>query len=507
MGQPALLELRGIGKTYGSVQASKNVNLSLFAGEIHALLGENGAGKSTLVKVLCGMLRPDTGEVCWQGEGIDLSSPAAAQQLGIGVVFQNFSIFRALTVAENIALGLPGVPRKELEQKMDEVSEHYGFALEPDRHMYTLSVGEWQRVEIARCLLGEPRLLVLDEPTSVLTPQEAELLFAVLRKLADEGCAVLYISHRLGEIRGLCHKATIMRAGEVIAECDPQEETPQSLAQLMIGRKPKLPQRPARRPENIQASLVLQDLCLDSLSPFGPSLKNINLTIEGGGITAIAGIAGNGQQELGAVLAGEQLVTDSWVRFNEQPIGDLAPQTRRDLGLHYVPEERLGHGAAPDLSLWENTCLTARNMERMVKFGFLLQKTAVNFTQHVIDKYEVRCAGPFAQARSLSGGNLQKFIVGRELSQAPRALVVMQPTWGVDAGSAASIHQALLDLAATGVAVLVISQDLAEIFILADQVAVISDGQLSPAMPVAQLTSEKIGMLMGGVHKEANVAA
>ena len=502
-GKETLLGLSGICKSYGDLRANDDVSLSLRAGEIHALLGENGAGKSTLVKVIFGLEQADSGTIQWRGRQVSVASPSHARELGIGVVFQHFSLFRALTVAENIVLGLPDAERpRDVAGRIREVSERYGFPLDPDRPLYSLSVGEWQRVEIVRCLLCEPRLLVLDEPTSVLTPQEAELLFATLRRLAAEGCAVLYISHKLSELRELCHRATVMRAGKVVAECDPAVESPQSLAQMMIGHKPRPPRRHGGATPGAPAEPVLS---VDSLSvprdgPFGVDLEDVSLELPAGKVLAIAGIAGNGQQELGDVLSGERAVERGAISFRGRDIGDLPPGARRSLGIHYVPEERNGHGAVGALALWENAGMTARDGAGMVNRGFIDPGAARSFAERVIGDFDVRCSGPGATAASLSGGNLQKFVIGREVSQGPRLLVVMQPTWGVDAGAASEIRQAMLDLAAKGAGVLVVSQDLGEIFEIADLVAVISEGRLSAAEPAEGLSQERVGLLMGAVH-------
>lgn len=398
-------------------------------------------------------------------------------------------------MAENIALGLPPGGFARLRARVKETAARYGIELDPDRPLHTLSVGEWQRVEIVRCLLGEPRLLIMDEPTSVLTPQEAEGLFAILRRLAAEGCSVLYISHRLAEIQRLCSRATVMRGGAVAARCDPASETPASLAEMMIGRKPPRPARRREERERTEHSLELRGLSLPPPGPFAQELKDVSLRVDAGRIVGIAGIAGNGQAELGAVLAGELPVAADGILLNGTPAGRLPPAARRRLGLRFVPEERYGYGAVAELRLWENACLTA--LDDCAPHGLIDRRRALGLAADVIDSFDVRCGGPRALAASLSGGNLQKFIIGRELLRAPRQLVVMQPTWGVDAGAAALIHQALLDMAGRGTAVLVISQDLDEILTLADEIAVLEGGVLSAPEPAAALSAARIGMKMG----------
>ena len=495
-GDTPLLAVAGIEKRYGELRANHNVGLHIKAGEIHALLGENGAGKSTLVKIICGVEQADEGTTHWQGEQVHIASPSQARDLGIGVVFQHFSLFRAMTVEENIELGLPGIDKAVLREKIVEVSARYGFALVPTRPLYTLSVGEWQRVEIVRCLLTQPRLLILDEPTSVLTPQEAELLFKTLRQLAEEGCAILYISHRLAELKELCQKATVMRLGEVVTDCDPREETPASLAQMMIGHIPESLKVRGHAVSSSDDALVLEGLSLPKTGSFGVPLKNIKLRCGAGQVTSIAGIAGNGQPELAEALSGERLVAPGVVKCFGASVGALGPGDRRELGMHYVPEERHGHGAVPEMRLWENASLTSRGQLGMMSRRMINIDQARSFSEAIISKFDVRCSGANAAAGSLSGGNLQKFIIGREIIQKPKLLIVVQPTWGVDAGAASNIRQALLDLAASGASVLVISQDLDEIMEISDLIAVIADGRLSDAHRASELSAEKIGLMM-----------
>lgn len=504
---PALMELEGISKSYGDLRAVDDVDVRLEAGEIHALLGENGAGKSTLVKVLNGVTLADSGTIRWNGETVDIKSPAQAREMGIGVVFQHFSLFRALTVAENIALGTPGARPEDVTGRIVELSDEYGFALDPDARLHDLSVGQWQRVEIVRCLLGDPRLLVLDEPTSVLTPQEAELLFVALRRLVAQGCAVLYISHRLSEIRALCDRATVLRAGKVVARCDPGEESVESLARKMIGHKPAVPARAAAKGRDGPVCLEVKGLGTAKATPFGVALRDVRLSLGTGEIMGIAGIAGNGQQELGEALSGERPVEEGVIFLNGEDIGRLPPAKRRKLGMHFIPEERLRHGAVADMAMWENASMTARRSQALVNRGLMRRAKARKYCDGIIEDFNVVCDNSEAKAASLSGGNLQKFIIGNEIRQKPKLVVVMQPTWGVDAGAAALIHQSLLDLAASGTAVLAISQDLDEILSLCDVVAVIADGGLSYAVPAAEATPEQLGLLMGAVRKTGHVTA
>ena len=496
------LELRGISKRYpGGVLANDDVGFAVMPGEIHALLGENGAGKSTLVKIIYGVLQADAGSIRWNGREVTIASPKEARALGIGMVFQHFSLFEAMTVLENIALGVDDAgDLRALAARIIEVSETYGLPLDPRRHVHTLSVGERQRIEIVRCLLQNPKLLIMDEPTSVLTPQEVERLFATLRQLAAEDCSILYISHKLEEIKALCHRATILRQGRVVAECDPARETARSMAELMIGSELAGVSRQRQR-EVGEPRLIVEDLSLAAEQPFGTDLQSIAFEVRSGEIFGIAGLAGNGQNELFAALSGERtLPRAATVRIDGRASGHLDAKARRDLGLACVPEEREGHGAVADMTLVENAMLSGYRRMGLIASGFIRNHAATRFAKAVVERFRVVASSVEAAAASLSGGNLQKFIVGREILQSPGVLVAAQPTWGVDAGAAGAIHQALIDLAANGAAVLVISQDLDELLTLTDRLAVINEGVLSQPLVTREASIEEIGLLMGGLH-------
>jgi ABC-type uncharacterized transport system ATPase subunit len=493
-----LLELDGLTKSFPGVLANDHVSFRVGHGEIHALLGENGAGKSTLVKMIYGVLKPDSGTMHLHGETYAPSKPSEARAHGIGMVFQHFSLFEALTVKENIELGIsPELAKGDLRKRIIEVSEYYGLKLDPDRLIGDLSVGQRQRVEIVRCLLQNPRLIIMDEPTSVLTPQEVDVLFATLRRLAVEGCSILYISHKLQEIRALCHSATILRAGRVVATCTPAQESAKSLAEMMIGAI----LMPAKREGGHvgEVRLRLDRLTLPSGQPFGVDLSDLSLEIHAGEIVGIAGVAGNGQQELMAALIGEHRAPRAEdIRLDGKRVGAKGPDERRALGMCFAPEERLGHAAVPNMTLVENTVLSARVRKGLSRSGFINFADTERFSREIVDGFNVKTAGIAHAARSLSGGNLQKFIMGREILQAPTMLIASQPTWGVDAGAAAAIHQALLRLARDGTAILIISQDLDELMAICDRIAVIADGRLTEARAVETLTIESIGINMGG---------
>ena len=495
----ALLTVEGVTKAFPGVLANDNVSFALAPGRIHALLGENGAGKSTLVKMIYGLMRPDSGRMTLAGAPYHPASPHEARGAGVAMVFQHFSLFEALDVAENVSLGMEHPPpMSHLARRIAEVSEEYGLPLAPNRIVGTLSAGERQRVEIVRCLLQEPKLLIMDEPTSVLTPQEVRILFETLRKLASEGTAILYISHKLEEIRALCEDATILRTGQVVASLDPREASAAALAEMMVGTRLSPPER-GTRPAG-PARLEVRALSRPPASAFGVSLEEIGFEVASGEVLGIGGVAGNGQDELLAALSGESPGPASEVWLDGQEIGAMGPEARRRTGLLAAPEERLGHAAAPDMTLTENTLISAVSRERLVTYGFVRWARARGFAGRVIEAFDVRTPGPETAARALSGGNLQKFVVGREIAQAPEVLVVNQPTWGVDASAAATIRQALLDLSAKGAAVVVISQDLDELLEIADRFAALNEGRLSAPRPVQGLTIEEIGLMMGGAH-------
>ncbi|AXL51070.1 ABC transporter [Paraburkholderia caffeinilytica] len=500
------LMLQGITKQYPAVRANDDVRLIVAPGEIHAVLGENGAGKSTLMKIIYGAVRPDAGEIHWEGQPVEIASPAAARKLGIGMVFQHFSLFETLTVGENIALALDEpFDLKTLSKRIREVSADYGLDIDPQRHVHSLTVGERQRVEIVRCLLQNPRLLIMDEPTSVLTPQAVRKLFATLRRLAAEGCSILYISHKLDEIQELCDTATVMRGGRVTGHVKPKEETHASLAQLMVGHS--LPDYTRREHTPGAVLLDVKQLSVESDDPFGTSLNNVSFGVHAGEIFGIAGVSGNGQAELLSALSGEKRGTRAdAITICGKAAGRLGAGGRRALGFGFVPEERLGRGAVPAMTLSENALLTAHR-QQMVNAGWIKAGAMRAFAKRCIEAFDVRCGGSEALAQSLSGGNLQKYIMGREILQAPKVLVVAQPTWGVDVGAAAFIRQQLLDLSARGVAILVISEELEELFDICDRIAVLAGGRLSPVRATGATNAEEIGRWMAGLFGDREGSA
>ncbi|MFV0245154.1 MAG: ABC transporter ATP-binding protein [Qingshengfaniella sp.] len=500
MTQP-LLSLRGITRRYPGIIANAAIDLDVTPGKIHAILGENGAGKSTLMKIIYGVETPDEGQIHWQGHPLPAHGPAIARGLGIGMVFQHFSLFETLSVVENISLTVPGAKR-DLARRVRDLGDTYDLTVDPDAAVHTLSVGERQRVEIIRCLMQDLRLLILDEPTSVLPPQHVRVLFDALIKLRDAGVAILYISHKLEEIREICDTATILQAGRVTGTVVPRDRSARDLAQLMIGREiPRIHPR-ATGTRTAEPLLQLRKLEAPSADPFGMSLRDISLSVHGGEIVGIAGVSGNGQKELSRLISGEDLRTTlppGCLMMMGQPVARAGPVARRRLGFAFVPEERLGRGAVPELSLAENALLTASD-QGLVSSGFIRHGAVNAFTSRCIHNFDVRCNGPEARAGALSGGNLQKFIVGRELHLKPKLLFVSQPTWGVDIGAATAIRRRLLDLRDQGVAILVISEELDELFEITDRLHVIHGGRLSPALTTAEVTPNEIGRHMIGAE-------
>ncbi|MDC0610781.1 ABC transporter ATP-binding protein [Vibrio sp.] len=510
MTQAPLLELRNVSKFFPGVVANDNVNMTLNSGEILALLGENGAGKSTLVKMIYGVNRPSQGDIFWNGNAIDILSPNQARSMGIGMVFQHFSVFETLTVLENIELGLDKefvAQVDNLRQRVVDMSEKYDLHVDPDRYVHSLSIGERQRLEILRCLIQDVKLLILDEPTSVLTPQEVKGLFKVLKKLAGEGCSIMFISHKLKEVTELCDRAVILRGGKVSGECIPAQETPNSIARLMVGNEAELSESyPKKSNDNI--IFATHNLTLPPAHPFGCGLTNVNLELRAGEILGIAGVAGNGQEDLLEAISGEDSRTSKEsVTFNKLAIGHLDAGRRRALGMAHVPTNRLGQGAVPEMSLEENTLLT--HASTLTKKGLISARRLKELAISLIKDNQVKCRDENSQAKSLSGGNLQKFIMGREMHQHPQVLICAHPTWGVDIGAASSIHRKLIALRDEGAAIVVISEDIDELFIISDRLAALYEGQLSPSVKTQDTNIEEIGQWIAGSfvkHEEVDNA-
>lgn len=501
----ARLELVDITKHFPGVVANADVSLSVQPGEIHALLGENGAGKSTLMKMIYGLLAPDAGRLVWEGKALQVEGPMHARSLGMGMVQQHFALLESLTVAENLALTINRQGHWDPERvarRVEAAEAEYGLKVHPRRPVHRLSVGERQRVEILRCLLQEEplKLLILDEPTAVLTPQEVESLFTILKRLAAGGLSILFVSHKLEEVRGLCDRVTVLRAGHVVARRETAQVSVETLAALMMGDNP--PPLRERRKVAVEPRerLVVSNLNLNAADPHGTALRQVSFSLRRGEILGLAGVSGNGQQELMAALVGERLSPAGAVRIDGQAVGRMRVRGRRRLGLRYVPEERLGKGAVPALTLVDNALLT--RWPRVLHWGLLRPGGAREMARNLCERHHVRYSGLNLPAASLSGGNLQKFIMGRELDEKPDILIVAQPTWGVDVAAARRIQDELLALREQGSAILVVSDDLDELLLLSDRIAVISEGRVSPPQDADRVDRAALGQWMGGDRGE-----
>ena len=487
------LSLRDITKRYASVVAADAVSLDVMPGEILALLGENGAGKSTLMKIAYGVTRPDRGTIAIDGAVVAIDRPQQARALGIAMVFQQFALFDSLSVLENVALGLPSAPMRDIESRLLELAARYGLEIDPSRPVHDLSVGERQRIEILRALMSIPRVLILDEPTSVLTPQAVDRLFDTLRQLSDDGVSIVFISHKLHEIRRLATRCVVMRAGRIVAEVDPRAQSEPDLARLMLGADVPAIAAHASPPGEI----ALQ-ACRLNVQGFDQrnGLNELSFEVRSGEIVGIAGISGNGQAVLMAALAGELLAEPNTVQLFNRPVGDMNTAKRRQLGLRYVPEQRLGHGAVAGMTLADNALLTDTSLQ---SGGLLNAAKARDDAARIVERFGIRATTFEQKVETLSGGNLQKYIVGREMLQAPRVLLLDQPTWGVDVGSAASIRNELVALRAAGCAIVIVSEELDELYQLADRLLVMADGRLSPSRAAREISTVELGRWMAGL--------
>ena len=496
---PYLITIDKIFKRYPDVVANNNVSFNIRKGKIHALLGENGAGKSTIVKILYGLVTPDSGSILLNDLVIKFKTPSEARANGIGMVFQHFSLFESLTISENLILGLEEkISFKKLKEKAIEISKKYDLLLDLDSPISNLSAGEKQSVEIVRALLQEPKVLIMDEPTSVLTPIESEVLFKNLKKLTDEGKTILYITHKLDEVIKNCDEVTIMRNGNVITTCSAEGETKETLAIKMLGYRVN---SPITDYNSINEEVLFQAIHLSKSfnDPFLTDLKNISFNVRQGEIFGIAGVAGNGQKELMELLTGENITNiQGKIIFENEEITKLSTKNRRKLSIGFVPEDRLGHSAVPELSLSENILLSQFLGNDFSKMGILDFKKIDLYTKDVIKKFNVKTPSEKVFAKNLSGGNLQKFVIGREVNSKPKLLIIFQPTWGVDTGAESFIRQSLIKLSKEGSSLIVISQDLDELIEITHHISVISNGILSKPLETKNLDIKKLGMMMGG---------
>jgi simple sugar transport system ATP-binding protein len=503
----AAVELRDITKRFPGVVANDGVNFEAAAGEVHALLGENGAGKSTLSNILTGLYRPDGGEILLHGTPVSFASPREALEAGIGMVHQHFRLVPPFTVAENVILGDHRgegkkfmVHPRRIERRVAELGERYRIAVDPRARIWQLSIGEQQRVEILKALYREARILILDEPTAVLTPQEAESLFETLRVMAEEGRTIIFISHKLHEVKAVSDRVTVLRDGKTIDTVATSDATPRSLAALMVGRDVSLATRVERASDVREPVLEVRSLWANG-DRGGDALRDIDLTVCAGEIVAIAGVAGNGQRELAETITGMRTPTRGEIVVGGKRLraGDARAAIRA--GVAHVPEDRLHTGVAPSLSIASNVVLKSYRAGRVTRGPLLKLRAIRTHASELINRYDVRGGGPELPARQLSGGNLQKVVLAREFEGSPRVLVVASPTRGLDVAAIETVHRYLRDAAEAHVGVLLISEDLDEILALADRVAVIYEGAIVGERDGRSATVEELGLLMAGASE------
>jgi len=491
--------MHGITKRFPGVLANDHVDFEAATGEVHALLGENGAGKTTLMHILTGLYRPDTGEILLDGVPVSFASPRDALDAGVGMVHQQFRLVNRFTVAENIMLGdTRGEGRKfrisphAVERQVRELGERYSLVVEPHARIWQLSVGEQQRVEILNALYQEARVLILDEPTSVLTPQEATSLFVTLRQIAAEGRTVIFISHKLHEVKAVSDRVTVMRSGRKVATVSTAEATPRSLASLMVGHEIETVNRKAAAPET-GAALELQDVWVDG-DRGAPAVEDVTLTVHGGEIVAIAGVSGNGQQELAEAITGLRPASKGSIRVAGRRIRNGDPRAAIEAGVAYVPADRMGTGVAPGLPIAMNLALRSYRHDSVGPMLRLRWMRA--HADDLIDRYDIRTPTAAVETRTLSGGNLQKLVLAREFSSDPKVVVAASPTHGLDVAAIETVHSYLIGAAERGIAVLLISEDLDEILSLNDRILVMYEGRLSDVDDRTDI--EEIGLRMAG---------
>lgn len=506
-GRPKIsrLEMEGISKRFPGVLANDRVDLDVCSGEVHALLGENGAGKSTLMKVLYGMYRPDEGEIKINGKPVNIESPVDAIELGIGMIHQHFMLVESLTVAENVALGLPSStePLTDLDRvsrRILELAEIYGLQVDPDACIWQLAVGQKQRVEILKALYRGAALLILDEPTAVLTPQEVDEFFATIRQMVKDGHAIIFISHKLHEVIDISNRVTVLRDGRRIGSCPTEGATKASLARMMVGREVTM--KPERADvERAKVRLSLKDLRAQS-DRETPALRGVDLEVHSGEIVGLAGVSGNGQRELAQVITGLRPLTGGQVFLEGKDVTGHSPGALTEQMLAYIPEERMKDGMIQDFSVAENMILRDHHKEPFSRSGFLILRIIANYADKLIKRFQVKTPSRDTPAKNLSGGNIQKVVLARELSRQPRVLVAAQPARGLDIGATEYIHARLLEQRREGTAILLISEDLDEILALSDRIAVIYEGQIMGVVDCQEATPEQLGLMMAGVLPE-----
>jgi general nucleoside transport system ATP-binding protein len=496
------LEMRGITKAFPGVLSNNNVSIELSAGEVLAILGENGAGKTTLMNILYGLYQPDAGQILINGQPVKINSPRDAIEQGIGMVHQHFMLVPTLTVSENLVLGLPSpkgpiLDLKGAAKRIKEISEAYGLSIHPDAYVWQLSVGEQQRVEIVKALYRGAHLLILDEPTSVLTPQESNDLILLLNKMADSGTPIIIISHKLNEVMAMSDRVTVLRDGEVVATVKTAETSPEDLAIKMVGRE--LP-RCTRGEGSSTGKTVLDIKDLWAAGDKGPTaLAGVSLDVKAGEILGIAGVSGNGQKELAEAISGLRKATKGQILLDGKTITNLTPQRIIKQGLGYIPEDRIHVGTIPSFSVWENLILKDHYLPPYAKSIFLQYRRIKELCASMMSKYGVKIPSLETLTGRLSGGNIQRVVLAREITRSPVALVAASPTRGLDIAATQYVHSMLLEARQNGIGVLLISEDLEELLELCDRIAVIYGGRIMKVMPVEEADERMLGLLMAGV--------
>jgi simple sugar transport system ATP-binding protein len=495
--------MTGIVKRFPGVLANDRVDFDVKAGEVHALLGENGAGKSTLMRILYGLYRADEGQITIDDKPVEIESPHDAIQNGIGMIHQHFMLVPTLTVAENVALGLPSsrgmlTDLDQVSQRVDQLANNYGLQVDPEAYVWQLAVGQQQRVEIIKALYRGAALLILDEPTAVLTPQEVSELFVTLRQMAEDGHALIFISHKLQEVLDICSRVTVLRDGQVVGTRQVADTSKGELARLMVGREVGLI-HDKEDTDRAEVRLALQDVWADN--DLGtPGLRGINLQLRSGEILGVAGVSGNGQRELAQVINGLRPVTKGKVTLGEKDITGKSPAEVMAGGLSYIPEERMKDGMIKDFTVSENLILREHNQRPYSRFGFLNFRAISTRSEELIESYNVKTPSQETPVKNLSGGNIQKLLLARELSRKPRVMVAAQPTRGLDIGATEYVHEVLLEQREEGTAILLISEDLDEIMALSDRIIVIYEGEIMGEVLTEDASAENLGLMMAGIR-------
>ncbi len=490
------LKISNLTKIYPGCVANDNVSLEFNSGKIYALLGENGAGKSTLVKILSGVIIPDEGKIYLNENNLKLNSPLDAKKNDIGMVFQHFNLFETLSVFENLIID-SDEERESLREKIDTIMRKYNFSIDLDIPVLNLSAGQKQKVEIIRCLIRNPKVLIMDEPTSVLTEQETSELFLSLKKFSEEGILIIYITHKLKEVMELCDEVAVMRRGKLVSVSEIKNENIESLANKMVGQNLKTIKKKKEKTSSDQLINII-NLNFISEDPFETNLSDINFSVNRGECFGIAGISGNGQSELFQVLSGEIISDKNSIEFNKNYIGDLNPQERREYLMAFSPEDRLEQAAIPQMAIFENVALNNFKSSNFFNNGLINENKIKEHSKKIISDFNVNTDNIELKSQFLSGGNLQKLIIGRELITSPDLLICFNPTWGLDVGAINYIHETLIKINEQNKSIILISTDTDELLKLSDKISVIHKGKLSKIMNADEVTSEKLGILMGG---------